>query len=85
VEGLLEGQRSGRPAALTPRQREQLGDILDSGPVVTYHVKTSILNSCRSPLGRPSAFVRDRDTSVPRRKRVSRPALGHSGQVQDVI
>jgi transposase len=33
VEGLLEGQRSGRPAALTPRQREHLGDILDSGPV----------------------------------------------------
>ena len=33
VEGLLEGQRSGRPAELTARQREQLGDILDSGPV----------------------------------------------------
>src|SRR6516165_5267200 len=33
VEGLLEGQRSGRPAGLTPRQREQLGVILDSGPV----------------------------------------------------
>ena len=33
VEGLLEGYRSGRPAALTPRQRTQLGDILDSGPV----------------------------------------------------
>ena len=33
VEGLLEGQRSGRPAALTPPQREHLGDILDRGPV----------------------------------------------------
>ena len=33
VEGLLEGQRSGRPAELTARQREQLGDVLDSGPV----------------------------------------------------
>ena len=33
VEGLLEGQRSGRPAELTARQRQQLGDILDSGPV----------------------------------------------------
>lgn len=33
VEGLLEGYRSGRPPELTPQQREQLGDILDSGPV----------------------------------------------------
>jgi len=32
-EGLLEGHRSGRPAQLSPTQREQLGDILDSGPV----------------------------------------------------
>jgi len=32
-EGLLEGQRSGRPAALNARQREHLADILDSGPV----------------------------------------------------
>src|SRR5580700_9646184 len=27
VEGLLEGQRSGRPAQLTSTQRQQLGDI----------------------------------------------------------
>lgn len=33
VEGLLEGYRSGRPPELTSHQREQLGDILDSGPV----------------------------------------------------
>ena len=33
LEGLLEGYRSGRPAELTPQQRQQLGDILDSGPV----------------------------------------------------
>ena len=33
VEGLLEGYRSGRPALLTEKQRSQLGDILDSGPV----------------------------------------------------
>ena len=33
IEGLLEGYRSGRPAELTPPQRTQLGDILDSGPV----------------------------------------------------
>ena len=32
-EGLLEGQRSGRPAELSANQREQLSDILDSGPV----------------------------------------------------
>ena len=32
-EGLLEGHRSGRPSQLTPRQRQQLQDILDSGPV----------------------------------------------------
>src|SRR5580765_1030026 len=32
-EGLLEGHRSGRPAQLSARQREQLADILDSGPV----------------------------------------------------
>ena len=31
--GLLEGHRSGRPAQLNLRQREQLADILDSGPV----------------------------------------------------
>jgi transposase len=33
VEGLLEGHRSGRPRNLNEQQREQLGDILDSGPV----------------------------------------------------
>ena len=33
LEGLLEGYRSGRPPALSPQQRTQLGDILDSGPV----------------------------------------------------
>ena len=33
VEGLLEGQRSGRPAELSATQRQQLGDILDSGPL----------------------------------------------------
>jgi transposase len=33
MEGLLEGYRSGRPSQLAPHQRQQLGDILDSGPV----------------------------------------------------
>src|SRR2546428_8527052 len=33
VDGLLEGYRSGRPPELNEKQRAQLGDILDSGPV----------------------------------------------------
>jgi len=33
VDGLLEGYRSGRPAELSEKQKQQLGDILDSGPV----------------------------------------------------
>lgn len=32
-QGLLEGQRAGRPGELNPAQRQQLQDILDSGPV----------------------------------------------------
>lgn len=31
-EGLLEGQRLGRPAQLSAAQRQQLEDIIDSGP-----------------------------------------------------
>ncbi len=33
IEGLLEGYRSGRPPELNAGQHQQLGDILDSGPV----------------------------------------------------
>lgn len=44
VEGLLEGHRSGRPPGLTPKQREQLSDILDSGPVA-YGLDTGIWTS----------------------------------------
>src|SRR5205807_6065765 len=33
VRDLLEGYRSGRPPELNEKQRAQLGDILDSGPV----------------------------------------------------
>lgn len=44
VEGLLEGYRPGRPAHLTSEQREQLGDILDSGPV-GYGLDTGIWTS----------------------------------------
>jgi transposase len=32
-DGLLEGQRSGRPPLITPAQRTALSDIVDSGPV----------------------------------------------------
>jgi len=42
--GLLEGHRSGRPAELTPFQRQQLEDILDSGPVA-YGLETGIWTS----------------------------------------
>lgn len=42
--GLLEGQRAGRPASLTSKQREQLQDILDSGPVA-YGLETGIWTS----------------------------------------
>jgi len=43
-EGLWEGHRSGRPAELTLRQRGQLADILDSGPVA-YGLDTGIWTS----------------------------------------
>jgi transposase len=42
--GLWEGHRSGRPAELSARQREQLADILDSGPVA-YGLDTGIWTS----------------------------------------
>jgi transposase len=44
VQGLLEGHRSGRPLELTPAQRKQLDDILDSGPVA-YGLDTGIWTS----------------------------------------
>jgi transposase len=43
-EGLLEGHRSGRPAALSGAERERLRDILDSGPVA-YGLETGIWTS----------------------------------------
>lgn len=33
LEGILEGHRAGRPPSLSQRQRQELVDILDSGPV----------------------------------------------------
>ena len=33
MEGILEGHRSGRPPTISERQRQQLADILESGPV----------------------------------------------------
>lgn len=44
VDGLLEGYRSGRPSQLTQKQQQQLGDILDSGPVA-YGLDTGIWTS----------------------------------------
>lgn len=43
-EGLLEGQRPGRPGALNAKDREKLTDILDSGPVA-YGLETGIWTS----------------------------------------
>ena len=43
-EGLWEGQRSGRPAGLTETQRQELCDILDSGPIA-YGLQTGIWTS----------------------------------------
>lgn len=40
-QGLLEGHRSGRPPLLTARQRQQIQDILDSGPVA-YGLETGV-------------------------------------------
>jgi len=33
LEGILEGQRTGRPSELTPQQQTTLADIIESGPV----------------------------------------------------
>jgi transposase len=44
IDGLLEGVRSGRPAELTAKQQQQLGDILDSGPVA-YGLDSGIWTS----------------------------------------
>ncbi len=44
VDGLLEGQRSGRPAGLDDQQRQELADTLDSGPVA-YGLDTGIWTS----------------------------------------
>ena len=44
VEGLLEGQRCGRPPQLSSPHRQSLQDILDSGPVA-YGLDTGIWTS----------------------------------------
>lgn len=33
IEGILEGHRPGRPSTLSERQRQELADIVESGPV----------------------------------------------------
>lgn len=42
--GLLEGHRSGRPSRLTQKDREQLRDIVDSGPIA-YGFRTGVWTS----------------------------------------
>ena len=44
IDGLLEGYRSGRPSELSEKQQQQLGDILDSGPVA-YGLDSGIWTS----------------------------------------
>jgi transposase len=44
IQGLLEGYRSGRPSELTEEQQQQLGDILDSGPMA-YGLDSGIWTS----------------------------------------
>ena len=43
-KGLWEGQRSGRPSELSPKDMERLCDIIDSGPVA-YGLETGIWTS----------------------------------------
>ena len=43
-EGLYEGHRSGRPSALNEKNKEQLRDIVDSGPVA-YGLQTGVWTS----------------------------------------
>ena len=52
LEGLLEGHRSGRPWELTPAQRKQLDNILDSGPVA-YGLDT--VSQCPGGMDYPCA------------------------------
>ena len=44
LDGLKEGQRSGRPREITPEQEEQFRDIVESGPVA-YGLNTGVWTS----------------------------------------
>lgn len=44
IDGLKEGHRSGRPRELTSAQRQQLHDIIESGPVA-YGLNTGVWTS----------------------------------------
>lgn len=44
VEGIKEGHRSGRPCELTAAQRQELHDIIESGPVA-YGLNTGLWTS----------------------------------------
>src|SRR3954471_17241540 len=76
-EGLWEGYRSGRPASLSPAERERLCDLLDSGPVA-YGWETGIWTS-PSP-GVPSHRSGIRATVSPGHVRKLLQQLGYSVQ-----
>lgn len=44
VDGVLEGHRSGRPPGLSDHQKQEIADILDSGPVA-YGFNTGVWTS----------------------------------------
>ena len=50
IDGLLEGYRSGRPSEMTEKQQQQLGEILDSGPVA-YGLDSGHLDVAHDCLG----------------------------------
>jgi len=43
-DGLMEGYRSGRPSSLTGQQKEQLADIIESGPIA-YGLQSGVWTS----------------------------------------
>ena len=77
VDGLLEGYRSGRPSEMTEKQQQQLGDILDSGPVA-YGLDTGIWTS---PM---IAWVIEQEFGVQYQlPRTTRPAVPPPGSDSD--
>lgn len=81
MDGLLEGHRTGRPSGLSPKQKEELAGIVDSGPVA-YGFVSGVWNSImitqviREEFGVPydprhvRRILSDLDFSLQRPKRV---------------